>query len=1187
MLVITCRADTWRKQLKPRLNLQATEVDLSGFNEQEFAVAMQSQPREIVEKLWALGPVARKPRYLADALAYLRQGGHANELTVEMLQYHAWKNLYRRRMDYPVAPDEFESVLRHLAKEMSRRVTSGELKDLLAFNPHVLEALSELASGGVLRQEGTALVLERPYLVEGLGLLLIDTLALAAGTVTELRQQIGVFLHDTQRNPLTAEICASASYKALADDKMREEVAVALTLEFLDCQNAQQTSVQGVIALASKRPHVIAQVAEELWAVPGSDSAIEHMILDGLIQIAKNASSGSAIVNVLARWSSFIHEHGEFYRRDAGELAARSSASVHATAPTFGRVQLTEDGSVILTRVENQRLLRLARLALAVISLADRETFFQIAFNSLIADSVMLTSRSNVSGWILGSSRSVLTQQVGAALRRVDMLTLVSADGKRRIKRVLLESAAAAEYAVQLRSAREEAEETLRRDGLGLNYMNPTREELPSFLMEADVGFWAKMEAASKYASDPMFEYPIDFVSELRAHAQKFSTVGLHITRGQTSEDHEWTFLEPLLCRLCRDVYASKVRDFIRTIDQRQDEAIYSWVFAANSYVSLLGSTEVESIRQTWERIITTASNDTDELRTVEFFMFGMLLATMEPQDQVKELLRRGESRAHLESFANEFQQLRSAEAQQKIACLAEADDQLLPVLWYAVEQEEPSSTVWLPLIDRSLDNGENVARGFALRLLFQMPEKEVLCRLSSLQLPEKPTHVESHWYTRLLLQHSPDTARLILDRCDLATCAEVLGTVTGERLEGLVTAFAGYVIAWLRLQVDPHEPPSPELRVTVQAQAPGRGGLATVSVDWSQIDSTVSFRSELSTWGGLDQGDGLGTLKDSFSDRRFTDLQNALREAMKLAEERGNWAYTAYWSDSTLVAMLDKVHGFRTEVQLLIEEAKNRKRLRSIGSFVSALARTLLRSGDSMGLELMRLIRTEDIVVRSIDNQAGGDELDAALSSYPRPDEACDLWLERIDASKSDAYVLANCELLIQGGNVEWLLGQAAREINSDAPYFRRRGLLLLAGAGCSRAELDTAVLELGDGGTGLENVVQTAENYILRLSQMRHWISAMMLTNDSSEAKCAAILLMHCADSRFWPLLVEAVNQHERPRCGATLTQLLPLDDVKKAIKATLKQRDKILLGYRKAENDAAPWLKSQSMASARLPI
>ncbi|MFV0676923.1 hypothetical protein [Variovorax sp. tm] len=190
-------------------------------------------------------------------------------------------------------------------------------------------------------------------------------------------------------------------------------------------------------------------------------------------------------------------------------------------------------------------------------------------------------------------------------------------------------------------------------------------------------------------------------------------------------------------------------------------------------------------------------------MRTIEFTLFGMLLAHMTPQEQVQELLRRGDSLAQLVSFEDEFQQLLPPEAQEQLAGLATTDDRLLPVLWYAITQEKPASGSWLPLIDRALTNSSSVVRGFALELLFRMPKAAVRKRLGLLELSVDPTPLEKHWFTRILLQHSTETPSTLINRCDFATCAEALGTVAGERQRELATAFAGHVLAWLQLQVD------------------------------------------------------------------------------------------------------------------------------------------------------------------------------------------------------------------------------------------------------------------------------------------------------------------------------------------------------------------------------------------------
>lgn len=120
-----------------------------------------------------------------------------------------------------------------------------------------------------------------------------------------------------------------------------------------------------------------------------------------------------------------------------------------------------------------------------------------------------------------------------------------------------------------------------------------------------------------------------------------------------------------------------------------------------------------------------------------------------------------------------------------------------------------------------------------------------------------------------------------------------------------------------------------------------------------------------------------------------------------------------------------------------------------------------------------------------------------------------------------------------------------------------------------------------------GLEDVVETATSYIDRLSRMSHWVSITLQAESVSEAKCAATLLLHCSDFRVWTLLAESVEAHGQPRCGVSLAQLLPHEDIKKAVKENLKQRDKSLLGYQKAENDASPWLSSEAQESVRLPI
>src|SRR5207244_220829 len=118
--------------------------------------------------------------------------------------------------------------------------------------------------------------------------------------------------------------------------------------------------------------------------------------------------------------------------------------------------------------------------------------------------------------------------------------------------------------------------------------------------------------------------------------------------------------------------------------------AIYAWLFAADGYVSLFELPEVSLIRDAWERSLTIKGSDKGNSRAIEFTLFGMLLAFMTPEQQVRQLLRRGTSRPQLVSFQDAFERRCHPDTQAQIARLATTEEELLPALWYAVAQEKP-----------------------------------------------------------------------------------------------------------------------------------------------------------------------------------------------------------------------------------------------------------------------------------------------------------------------------------------------------------------------------------------------------------------------------------------------------------------------------------------------------------------
>lgn len=1180
LLVVTCRPQTW-SELKPRVALPAYEIALGEFSRDEFARALHDQNRQTIERLWDLGEVARKPRYLADALAYLKDGGSPQELTVERLYYESWRNRVRRRPDYPLGSGDFEGLLRRLAGESEGRLKTAEVLAGFATLDDPKPVLRELATSGVLRvgSDGTT-QLSRRFLVEGLSLLLVDVLQRAAGTVQDLRAQTGAFIHDTQQQPLTAEICAAAAYKSIVDAAIRDDVSTALILELLGCQNAEQTSIEGTLALAARKPNALAQVAEVLWSTRTNDSLVETVILRSFIELAKRALPGDQVVHIISRWAGLVHEFGEL-SGDVGDPRARCAERVHRVAPEVGVFPVTEDHAWTLTRVANQQEMRLARLALAVVSFADRRVFFQTVLNCLIADLLMDAGRSGLCGWVLGSSPHSIELQVEEAIRRLETVTILDEDRRRRVRLHLLTAVASPRFSHQLGTARIPAERDPQLEALARAWRTPTLKELPSYLLDNSVPGHRKLDVAGKYASDTRAVYPKAFVSELQRGVAGLQLDARRMGRGRTAQDYSWEQMEPLLARLSPQTYAAKASEFLFSVLKRSPEGVLGWSFDADRYALLVALPELDALRQVWERDYLKSGKISDMDSQVEAELFELLLASMTGLEQTQQLSRRGEELRQYLRFEQMFDTHLSEEQQLETASVATSDFSLGCVLWLASLQRKPTADVWLPLVDRALAGTATVARGMALQTLSRFETDVQRLRAAKLRKPDaKAGRIELFWTTLLVLEHGGEKAGQVLDACDLASVAALLGQVSAKRRAHLAPAFAARVLLWLQGQVVPDAADVPAIPVALHVPDSANQHWPSVSVDWGLLDNTVSFRSELSVWGGISSDDGT-SLKDAFDTNRHSDLQRALIEALEQSDARGDWGYTAFWSDGTIEALLE-VRDFTAALNGLIQRALGQRRLRSVASFIGSLGRVLLKRGDERGLDLVQHVEG-DQPVRQLEAGVATDTLEMAIFAFPHPVKAQKHWLARLEAATSDAQLLACCELLVQGKNGLWLRKQAEEDLGRDSPYHKRRGLILLAGSGADVETIEDCAKRIAAQDSALEDVLSVAMEYAHRLENMKHWLAALTQAADEISQTCAAHLLVHCSDQRVWRLLDECQSLQAAP----AYARLLETNRLKNAIKEVLKERDKHLFGYRKYELDANPWVKSEQGPSVTMRI
>ena len=930
-IIVTCRTQTWKDELAERLSLRPHLIEVLPFDDNEFAAALIGLDPGDVERLRRVGPLVRKPRYLATALQVVRELQAGEDLTVERLFYEAMRARVRTRTDYPLGGRDFEGILRDLARQASESVRTQDVVASLPLTESRDDILRELASGGVLRPypSGGYHVEER-YLVEGMSLLLVDVLRNNPGSIEQLRQRVANWLSDTHRFPLTAKICASASIRALMDLTVPREASSALLLEFIGCTNPDAGRLDGVLMLAARHVDVLCDVCERLWAQRGVDHAVEREVLKGLVAAASDIDRQEAIRSRLIRWAGFIHPLGEHERDPATANAPALGPRAVTLAPSAG--QATDvGGGISLTRVEDQRLVRLGRLALAVVSFCDRRFFYPILVTSLAADAVMVSSRSSVAHWIIASSRQPLADLVQATL---GTLTGLSSTEAGRVERRLVRALAAPNLVEQLRALDAQAPPTQVDDRYAPVFRTPTSQELPQYLVDPEVRPHLRLDKAKIAASDPDVTFPPAFVQQVQAAVSSFNARSRRQGLLTAEADYSWESFEPILCRVDPDLLLAKIFEFLNDISERTGERLYAWVFSADSLVGFLGSTEIAAVRHAWEALNTRPTEKDKHERFADAMLLCMLLSHAEPTEQIDMLISRPANAPLLAKAVTTFRQLASLEEQRSIAArIDESSHALTAVLWFGSEQSGLDDAVWLDPVRRGLASASTVDRGLALQIASNL-SSQVQARLVDDVNVSSPQAcaLERFYGTRLLLDHAEGPALSVLARCGLSECCHLAGRQHTHRRAEVLQAFAGLVLDWLRRRIRPASATQTSLPITVGDPQTSDQPWAGVSVDWSEQDNTVSFRSEMSIWGGLPPGEQ-GEFGRAFggNDERSAELQAALRSALEAAQQGGDWGFASFWSDDTLTGLVEADPTFLQEVQALLREAVVRQTLYAV----------------------------------------------------------------------------------------------------------------------------------------------------------------------------------------------------------------------------------------------------------------
>lgn len=496
-------------------------------------------------------------------------------------------------------------------------------------------------------------------------------------------------------------------------------------------------------------------------------------------------------------------------------------------------------------------------------------------------------------------------------------------------------------------------------------------------------------------------------------------------------------------------------------------------------------------------------------------------------------------------------------------------------MLWLMEAQPRPIESAWAAAIATGLQSSVSATRGLAMAQLERLPRtiQKALFEPLGWAFSADMTGIEGYYGSLLTVTNVNGSPADLVRCCDKRMLGEIVGRIGGDAGRAIAAAFGETLLADAAAIVTAGR------ALAAHPQTEVVGG--TPKAPWIQFGlfhdkpAKTTFRSPLSTWGGLEEGtaDAMAHAFRGLDESEFAARHAALTHAFEQAVAAGNWLFVLSISTRTADLLLLAVPDFVDRFVALVQLADVQGRSRLLSSLIDAIASALLRRGDGAGRDLLARIDAHPNSVHYTDFQSGLRRVDAALFACPCIPLAESTWVERLQSARTDRELLGYCEALAAGGHRPWLLERAAHDEAIGSPYHRARALAILAVADDGGDRFDAAATRMAAIGSWYEDLVRWLQRYRVRGQAMHHWLGRLLHAGAPSDMHAAAQLFSHTQDSRARRIIATARSECPPERMSEFDRRTFVLDDDRRPAKVD-KQMDERLFGQKVLAHDAHPW-------------
>lgn len=1185
-LVCTARSQYWNEYFADRPSMPTTRYALESFSDSELKLALRQESLDLSEFPADLRPLLRKPRYFKLAIRYREQMSQAGDFTLARLFFEDWRDRCDRS-DRHMSEEDFSSFLRQVAERYREEGKSGlkkrDIEEFIGYDTNTRDAFRELATGGVLRKEGTQWIVSKDRLPLALGLLFSDKLQIAAGADRSLKEEIASWLEPHTGSDLEALIIEYAVLASVARSAERGIVANLLRA-WIDTQNPRSPVGSPVerrlCAYVPQCLDAYVELAESVWSAQGNRPWAQEVLLRGFMYwCLESPHVVNGLIPVLQRWLTMVPFYGPpmFRKKPDGTPVSDREPTVKALWPDAAPNREYELAGYSLRLIEDDGWLRLSHAAFVIISfISDRRPLVEAFTRFCLAKAIHESSDGgNEMRWTIRTSEFNLEPEFEDHIQR--LLQDNSKPARTALSRILrfLGTASArlrlSEIDEDSLFPQSEDEIKARKNPIEAGFA-PKKADLEEYARRTPFNPVTFIHAAQDLVSDPDLDLPLGFAQRLAPAVETLKIQPIWQKRFRSGEDHWWERAETVLARVDSSAIAGLIRSVVKDVGARSLEALFQLSYRLANYDLLLDRDARLALETVFEATPELKSRSDDFATQSEYHLFSLVLPLWQGTEQLRRVLARPEDAFDWIQFELSYRgpvngPLPSVRSSRGLF-------RMLYYLSIVCDGEVDAET-----LQAALTSGDSLVRGALFRYLYfrKFAPSRIRPFLSGWSWKPVMCEMEQTFGSLLLLE-------LIAEE---RTGADWLRIDPTYRATALLCAAAPQALwqeysAWFAKMVQGLNTPLPNgdfpaYEIAFSRQETGRPGQISLA---PRPPNSVRIIAPETHWGGRFSDDPFASLSETpeaARDRRmaqYQQLETIAEDAFRL----GNFWLQRCFPMDAIEAMLDQAPSIIDNTIRWISEQQTPKAPYTAFTFYSALAEALFSRSERVGdaALLYRALRASTGSVRIVDANTGLTRLDIVLFDAPETGQTRTLWEEAYWACATDACLLELAIMVRQsqrGASAQWLRRVIAEEITSTSPYQFARAAAL-------RGFLETdpgagwLSLKIADDSPWTESVVHTAQVRFKAERNARHWFRRFCETNDTDQAWSAFRLFLKCADRRCWLWFHQelAVLAEDDQRFGFFESNR---SEVRKACKENEDRLSKKFLGADIVE-DMHPWKK-----------